>query len=216
MKVSILWHAAFVCVCMLQGCSATNPVRVLKEGQTRLTASVGGPIVPETSPIGFVPYVTAGLANGLTDDVTIHGNLHLLMAAYAVAGVDVGASYRVVTANNALPEITAGAKAMVFTDFFSLQSTRLYPEVFANASWEVCTETLVYAGLHCTMQPSPWQTLLSPMVGTVFPISNDLRLQVECIWQASNISPAYGIFEGQSSPGNHGVIGGFVACEVAL
>ena len=28
------------------GCSVTQPVRVLKEGTTRITASLGGPLIP--------------------------------------------------------------------------------------------------------------------------------------------------------------------------
>ncbi len=200
-----------VTILVLAGCSAGAPVRVLDKGATTITASVGGPIVPQSSPVGFIPYATAGVAYGADSALTVHGNVHLLMAAIAVLGFDAGASYRLAEGEGFVPELTAGARLMFFTDFYALSSTRLYPDVTVNASWEVFSpNTLAYLGAHATFQASPFEWFLSPMAGVQIPVGDAVSLQGELIWQAANVNTCYGVFEGQSSLGGQGSLGGFV------
>ena len=201
---------------VLAGCGAASPVRVLEKDQTAITGSIGGPIVPSSSPIGFIPYVTGGVAHGVLDDLTVHANLHALMSAYAVLGLDAGASYRVYKGNGAVPEITVGARALFFTDFRALNTSRIYPDLHANLSWEVAERTLLYGGAHVTFQWSPGATFVSPNAGILFPVSNAVSLQAELIWQAANVNTQYGVFSGQSSIGGTGSFGGFVGAVVRL
>lgn len=207
--------SAYLCGILLLGCSAGAPVRVLNKGATTVTACVGGPVVPASSPAGFIPYITTGAAHGVTHNLTVHANFHALMAAYTVLGIDAGASYRLLGARDAVPELTASARLIMFTDFYSLQSSRVYPDVAANASWEVAENTLLYVGSHVTLQPQPWLILVSPMTGIKFPLSSRVRVQGEFIWQAANAFTAYGVFKGQNSIGNYGSAGGFIGVEVS-
>ena len=201
---------------LIAACSAGAPVRVLDAGNTTITGSIGGPFVTESSPIGFVPYTTAGVAHGVSDEVTLHGNAHLLMGAFTVLGLDAGASARLLRGDGWVPEITGTARALFFTDFHALNTTRLYPDLQVTGSWEVAERTLVYAGSHGTLQFDPYQFLLSPMVGLLFPVSTTVSLQGEVIWQAANIDTRRGIFTGQSSIGGSGSIGGFIGGVVWL
>ncbi|MBC8124661.1 MAG: hypothetical protein H7X70_02905 [Candidatus Kapabacteria bacterium] len=198
-------------VLILSGCGSGQPVRVLPEGSTAIIASLGGPIQPSRSPIGFVPYLTAGIEHGITDDVTVHGNLHLLMAFFAVGGIDIGASGRLWRQNDALPEVTASARLIGFMKFGDPVSPRLYPDVSLNASWEVADRTLAYIGTHTTFQWKPGEVFISPFVGVQFPLSSRFSLQTELIWQAANHDTRVGLFEGLSSIGGMGSFGGFVA-----
>jgi hypothetical protein len=216
MRQSPLPILLLITAAALIGCSAGAPVRVLEKGQTTITASLGGPIVPQSSPVGFIPYATAGAAHGLDSALTFHGNVHLLMAAFTVVGLDAGASYRVMEGQGAVPEITAAGRLLFFTDFYAWSSTRLYPDVAVNASWEVAPRTLVYAGTHATFQPSPFEWFLSPMAGVQFLISDQVSLHGELIWQAANVDTRYGVFEGQSSIGGQGSFGGFIGMEISL
>ena len=214
------WHLHLVLctftVIALAGCGSGQPVRVLPEEQTTLSASIGGPIVPSTSPIGFVPYLTAGATHGVTNNISVHGNLHLLMSAFAVGGIDIGASVRAIRQDKAIPELTLSTRLIGFMKFSGPVSPRLYPDVAFNASWEVAENTLVYLGTHSTFQWKPSAVYLSPFIGVQFPISTAFCLQTELIWQAANHNTQVGIFEGESSIGGMGSFGGFIAGVITL
>lgn len=198
------------------GCSAVQPVRVLKNDEDVITASLGGAYVPNSSPAGLVPYLTAGYATGISDDVTVHGRAHLIMAVFGVAGFDVGASMRAVREDGMTPEVTVSAQLLGFASIARSAPARLYPNLTANASWSISESSLLYIGSHATVQLDPSSTVLSPFCGIQFPISNAIRLQVEGIWQASNVNSRSGIFEGQSSISDHGALGVYLGGMFAL
>lgn len=203
--------------CVIMGCGAVQPVRVLPEGQTSLTASIGGAVGISASPAGFVPYTVAGAAYGLTEQVTVHGNVHAIMAAFGVIGLDAGASLRVSKQDGAIPEVTAAARAIMFAKpSATYADMRLYPDLSLTLSWDLGKNWLGYAGSHGTVQLSDGQTFISPMLGIVAPVSDTWSLQLETIWQAANADSRKGIFEGQSSIGGMGSLGLFLGAQVRL
>lgn len=201
---------------ILIGCGATQPIRVLPEHTTTITASLGGPVVPGKSPTVITPYVTGGVQHGLSDDVTVHGNLHLLMAAFAVAGMDLGASARVVRGHGWTPEITGSLRAYGFVQLSDQPKPRLYPSLSANASWSIRENDLVYAGTHVTAQWTASSVFVSPFVGYSFAASDNISVQLECIWQAANHDTRSGVLEGISSINGHGSFGIFLAGALRL
>lgn len=201
---------------ILSGCSAVQPVRVLDAGASAITTSLGGAVVPSSSPTAVVPYLTAGYAYGLNDDVTVHGKAHLVMAAFGVAGIDAGASFRALAQRGSVPEITLGAQVIAFASMARPSPMRVYPNLTASASWSVGTASLAYAGSHATLQIDPSTVLMSPFAGYQFPVSDAVRLQVEAIWQAGNVDTRKGVFEGQSSIAGTGSIGIYLGGMIAL
>ncbi|MBU3679962.1 MAG: hypothetical protein FGM32_10215 [Candidatus Kapabacteria bacterium] len=201
---------------ILSGCSAVAPVRVLNHGTDAITASIGGAVVPNTSPTGVVPYLTAGYAYGLTENVTVQGRAHLLMAVFGVAGIDLGASMRAIPQDGLVPEVTLGAQLIGFASLARSAPARIYPNLTANASWSLGEQSLIYAGTHATIQPDPMTTFISPFVGYQFPVSNRMRLQVETIWQASTTATEHGVFEGASSIGGTGSFGIYLGGMLSL
>lgn len=201
---------------LLSGCSSVQPVRVLDKGANVITASLGGALVPGSSPTGIIPYLTSGYAYGISDDVTLHGRAHLTVAAFGVAGVDVGASMRAMSQDGALPEITVSGQLIGFASIARSAPARLYPNLTANASWSVGQRSLAYAGTHATVQLDPMRTLMSPFAGYQFPVSDAVRLQIEAIWQASNVNTRNGVFEGESSIGGSGSFGIYFGGMIAL
>jgi hypothetical protein len=195
---------------VIVGCSASRPIRVLHHEETALTASIGGPVVPQKVPTVAVPYLTVGAMHGVSDDVTIHGSVHALLAAFVVAGIDCGASARLTHERGLVPEITASAQVLMFTDFTSLQSSRIYPDLSVTASYEVATDWLAYVSVHNTFQTTSPRYLVSPSIGLQVPLSANVRMQAEFIWQAANVDTHAGVFEGQSSIGGHGSAGVFL------
>jgi hypothetical protein len=195
---------------LLTGCGLSQPVRVLPNGATALTASIGGPIVPTSSPTGFVPYFTAGAMHGINEHVTLHGNLHLLAAAFVVVGIDVGASARAVRQDGIIPEMTFAARLLTYVEPQHLDATRVFPTLSFNGSWQLSSSLLYYVGAHNTFQQADPQYLFSPFTGVQFDLDPTWSLQAEFNWQAANVNTEAGIFEGESTIGSTGSAGMFI------
>ena len=184
------------------GCTATEPIRVLSRGQSEWTASVGGPIIPHHAPTGIVPYVVVGKMWGRSDDVTMSADLHLLPAAFGVAGVDVGMARRLMAARGARPEITGQA---LFYAFAGPGGARLYPNLTGTASWEPAPGTLLYGGTAVTFQfTGPSAAIASPLVGIQRDFGRRWVLQLEGKWMAANVDMHSGLLEGENSISGHG------------
>lgn len=181
-----------------------------------MTASVGGPIPLHASTNGLPPvYATSGLAHGIIDGLTIHGGLHAAPLAFGVVVVDAGVAARAWRQHDVLPELTLGAGALLTTDFFSLSTSRLYPEATWAASWTI-DSTVVYTAGRATLQPSNGAVFVTPSLGATTPLSDILTLQVEAVWQAANRDLRRGLFEGMSSIGGSGALAVYLGATVAL
>lgn len=209
--------AAVVLALLVGACGAVQPVRVLPKGETLMTASLGGAVGVSASPLGFVPYAVVGAAHGVSNDVTVHGNVHAVMAAFGVIGLDAGASYRVVHQRDWIPEVTAAARGIFFAKpNESYGAMRLYPDLAATLSWDLGQQRIGYIGTHATAQLSNGQMFFSPMVGLVAAVNDAWSVQLETIWQAANVNTQQGIFEGESSIGGNGSLGVFIGAQVKL
>lgn len=200
---------------IVAACAASVPVRVVPRGETHLVGSLGGPIVPDKTPTVVVPYATVGMVHGVSDDVTLHGMAHITMAAFGVAGADVGASGRLWRHNAWRPEATIALRAMVMTDFSGWASTRLWPTLSATASW-LDGDVIPYVGSHATFELTDANVVASPYLGVQVRVSESWWMQVEGIWQAVNADTRSGVLEGQSSLGGRGSVGMFLAARMRL
>ena len=185
-------------------CTATQPVRIIPRGQSRIIASVGGPYLPKGSPTAVIPYTTVGMMRGVSDNATFVYNVHLLMAALGVAGVDVGAAHRLRAQSGLTPELTALGQAYLFA---GSGGARVFPHASLNASWLRGKSQLLYVGAEAVgqFQGSPG-VLASPLAGWQFPAGRHLALQTEFKWMAANRDTRHGVFEGESTIGGHGAL----------
>jgi hypothetical protein len=173
-------------------------------------------MVPGKSPTVVIPYLTGGAMYGASDNITLHGNLHLLMTAFGVAGIDIGASTRLLRGQRWTPEITAGLRAYGFVQLSDQPRPRLYPSASVNASWQVRDNDLIYVGSHVTAQLVPSDAFMSPFIGYSIAASDNISLQLEAIRQASNHDTRSGVLEGVSSIGGQGSFGIFIAGALRL
>ncbi|MFN5379072.1 MAG: hypothetical protein ACK5BQ_09925 [Ignavibacteria bacterium] len=195
---------------IVASCSSVQPVRVLEKDSYAVTGSLGGAFIPAKSPAGILPYLTVGGAHGVTDDLTMHGHAHLLLAALGVAGLDYGVSYRALAQNGSVPEVTVSGQLLMFAKVSSEPNPRVYPNFSANASWKVGESSLLYTGSHLTYQFNNSEVFVSPFVGYQFPVSKTFDLQIEGTWQAANRNTSAGVFEGLSSIGGMGSYGFYI------
>ena len=197
-------------------CGITQPVRVLDEGATQCAASFGGPFIPIGSAVVPVPYLNAGLVHGWTRDLTVSGNVHLLPMLFGDVGLDAGIAASLLKQRGAVPEVTAKAMVMFFTDFRGGMHPRLYPLASLNASYLVGTSSLLYAGADNLYQLNPPHWLLSPFAGYQFPLGTRWTAQGEAKWMAANVNTAHGVAEGQTNIGDYGNAAVFLGFLYAL
>lgn len=194
-------------------CAATQPVRVLPRGQSRVIASLGGPWQPKKSPTVVVPYVTLGMMRGLSDRTTLVYDAHLMMAALGVAGADVGLARQLRAQDGALPEITALGQAYLFA---GSGGTRFFPHASVSASWARGERQLLYLGGDAIGQfTGAPAVLLAPLAGWQFPVSRRVQLQTEFKWMAANVETEHGIFKGRGNIAGHGGLSLQLGVQVA-
>jgi len=196
---------ALLLVSVALGCTATQPVRVLTRGERRFISSLGGPLLPHHVPTtGFVPYTNVGTMWGALDNLTLSANVHLLAAAFGVAGLDVGAARRLRRQDSALPEVTGQVQLYGFA---GAGGVRGYPNVTGTASWSLGPRALMYGGSALTVRPSGGRALLvSPLAGVQRDVGRRLVLQLEGKWMAANIDMHRGLFDGENTVrGNGGI-----------
>lgn len=194
--------AAAVLSVFSMACTATLPVRVLHKGESRWIASLGGPLLPHHTPTGFIPYTNVGRMWGRSDDLTLTANVHVLAAAFGVAGVDVGAARRVRSQDNWVPELTGQAQLYAFA---GSGGARFYPNLTGTASWTAGPRMLLYGGSALTIRPSGGKALIAtPLAGVQRDIGKRFALQLEGKWMAANIDMHSGLFDGENTIGGHG------------
>ena len=193
------------------GCGATQPVRVLDEGKTEASLSLGGPIIQFGSAPIPVPYLTIGAMHGCTNDLTLTANAHLLSAALGDIGLDAGAAMRLIKQDGAIPEVTGKVQLYLFDNIaHGPNSPRFFPMISLNGSYLIGESSLFYAGIDNVFQLSKPSYILSPFIGTEFYISRRISGQIETKWMAANINTSHGILEGYASLGGSGNIGIFL------
>ncbi len=191
------------------GCGATQPVRAVEEGATHVIASLGGPLIPFGGTTIPVPYLTAGILYGFSNETSITATTHVTMLLFGNLGLDVGYVKRLVTEEEWIPEVTAKGHLYVFSDLKHLANTRFFPLVTLNGSYSFGS-SLLYAGTDHVIQLHQPAYFISPFLGGEFSFGERWRLQTELKWMAANVRTANGVFEGHASIGGYGNIGFFL------
>ena len=208
-----------LCVCvsfLFFDCGTTQPVRVLDEGTTKVSASLGGPLIPLGKATIPVPYLTAGVQHGFSPSLTMTGNVHLLTALLGDVGADAGVARRFVRQDEWVPELTAKAQLYFFYDAKRGNNPRLFPLLTANASYLLGESTLLYCGTDNLFQFEEPAYFLSPFAGIQFPLSRRVEMQIESKWMAANANTEHGVMEGHNSINGRGNIGAFLGFHYLL
>jgi hypothetical protein len=203
----------FVLFCI--GCSATGPVRTLPKGDNVISVSIGGPAVELGSSTIPIPYLTAGYFSGISDDITIGGNLHVLSAGFGNAAIDGSILYKIIKEDGLVPELTATGQLYFFSDLRQLNDTRLFPDIRITASYSK-DKTLFFFGFDNTFEFSDPGYLITPLLGVSYQFSHGFGLQFEGKWMAANINTAHGVFEGSGSISGNGNLGIFIGLQFGL
>ncbi len=200
----VLTTAAALCIA---GCGATQPVRVLDDHTSAVSASLGGPVIPAAGIAFPVPYLNAGFAYGLTPDITAGANLHITALIFNDIGFDVGAAARLLREHGPVPELTVKLQGLLFTTLNPNPQSLFLAHASINASYLIGVRTLAYAGTEHTVQFHEADYFFTPFLGMQFPVSGAMEAQAEMKWLAANHFTGHGAFEGAGSVNAHGNVG---------
>jgi hypothetical protein len=196
--------AAAICIA---GCGVTQPVRVLDDHTSAITASLGGPVIPAAGITFPVPYLNAGFAYGITPDITTTANVHITALLFSDIGFDVGAAARLLSEHGPVPEITMKLQGLYFTTLNPDPQSLFLAHASVNASYRIGARSLVYTGTEHTLQFHGAEYFFTPFLGMQFPLSGVMDAQGEIKWLAANHFTGHGVFEGAGSVNEHGNIG---------
>lgn len=203
---------AMALVGVTAGCTATLPVRTIPAHQTRWITSVGGPVAPDHVMTKVIPYLTVGAMHGVSDRTTVSGSLHVLSAAFGIAGADIGVARRLQSQSGMRPEITGQGQLYAFA---ASGGMRLFPNVAGTLSWSAGSRTLVYTGSSVTAQFSgEHRVLVSPSLGVQRDVRRRFTLQLESRWLAANVNTERGLLEGESGIAGHGGLAILLGAQV--
>ena len=88
------FSVCLIFIALLAGCAAQTNITPIGQGELNGHASFGGPIIEAFGTRIPIPYFTAGATCGLSNQINLGGNLHLLPLAYELFGMDAATGER--------------------------------------------------------------------------------------------------------------------------
>jgi|GEM_PF-881276 len=168
------------------GCGTTSQLRPVGAGNTRVTASLGGPLVVFGGAPVPLPITRVGVAHGTSESVDVSGGLHPTAALFGVAGLDAGVAWHPLRAHRSL--LALGFDAYGFGN--------THDAVFIVDPWlgshvRVSSTLSLGGGLHVATRAATsasYQRELSPIAPSLFAQAafhiGRITLEVEPRWYA--------------------------------
>lgn len=205
---------------LIGGCAAHTRLEPLGEGEVAANVSFGGPIVAAFDTYVPMPYLTAGASYGMSDQLDVTATMHLLSLYFAIAGLDLGATWYPVANDGAIPSVGIGPRLMTFASLKSdvEERFRIYPMLSGSAAWMV-PGGMAYTGLDLLVpfstsdyDPGHPSLLISPFAGYRWRITETLGLHAELKWQAANVA-ADKVSADYTTIGENGALAPLIALE---
>jgi hypothetical protein len=209
------WLGLLIFLALIVSCSGIRRVRPLDDGESALSASVGGPVTQVGSAWLPLPLLSIGYAYGLNRHLSLEGGVNLTSALFGLAHIDAGLNWYAFEPRGAIPGITVTPKLVLISNF-AAAGTRFYPTVTPTVYWNVGRH-VIYTGaenwfeLHSqrsdgNTQPHHW--LAVPYLG--FGLSRGKWLfQVEGRVYTPNLKNT-GRATKNIGFGDYGAVGGFI------
>lgn len=180
---------------LLVGCAAQTNFEPIGKGNVNGNVSLGGPIISAFGTRIPLPYLTVGANYGISDQINIHGNLHLFSMGYKIVGFDFGAAWFPFLNDGLKPTISIQPRLIVFASAKSDVSSRfrVYPVITNTAAWKIGKNTL-FTGFDLVVpftkpdyDSEASSTIFSPFIGYGWKVGQRTRLTTELKWHGANI-----------------------------
>ena len=174
-----------VVVALSTACATTHLARPVGRGNTRVSASLGGPLVEFAGAPIPVPMSTVGVAHGVTESVDVHGELHPTAATHGVGGITAGAAWHPLASHPSA--LTVGG---TLGTFFTTEDALLLADVWLSGGGKVASWLWLGGGVHNTLRVAtsapgetiPWAPTLFGLVA--FRLSRRVTFDLELRWYA--------------------------------
>ena len=119
---------------MYASCAPSRYIKPLAKGEHAVQVNLGGPVA-KVPGIGVIPMplTSVGYGYGVSEQLTLFGNLHSTSLLFGVGQMDVGALYECWKGNRM--GLTIQPTVNVALDFYT-GSNRIWPQLDANYYWD--------------------------------------------------------------------------------
>ncbi|WP_317897109.1 hypothetical protein [Aurantibacillus circumpalustris] len=133
---------------VLQNCAPSRYVKPLTKGQKAISFTFGGPLIKFGGAPIPIPFTTLGYGFGITDDITVYGNLHTTSLLFGNAQTDLGATFNLYKKENTFG-ITAAPSLQLAYNIRNKTGFRVWPSADVNAYFHLTKKpSYLYAGLN--------------------------------------------------------------------
>ena len=205
---------------LLFSCASHTAIEPVGKGKNKVDLNLGGPIVAAFGTNIPVPYITANLRHGYTENFDINAGIHLFPIFYKVAGIELAASYYPVINKGIVPTVGIEGKFLFFSSLKSdvPERFRIYPVISPSFAWNI-PWGMIYCGANLTLpfsgsdyDPDYPGYLISPLLGFRWNLSENYKFFTELKWHGANFE-TYQLATEYIHPGNHGALGVFFTLE---
>lgn len=133
---------------LLSNCAPSRYVKPLAEKQHAASFSFGGPLIKFSGAPIPIPFSTLGYGYGLTDNVTLYGNLHTTSALFGNGQLDLGTTFTIYKKENKFG-ITASPAFQLAYNIRNATGFRVWPSADVNAYFHPAKKpSYLYAGIN--------------------------------------------------------------------
>lgn len=132
---------------LLSYCAPSRYVKPLAKKQSAVTFSFGGPLIKFAGAPIPIPFSTLGYGYGITENLTVYGNLHTTSLLFANAQADIGATFNIYKKEN-LFGITASPALQLVYNVRNSTGARLWPTIDLNSYFHLNKKpSYLYGGI---------------------------------------------------------------------
>jgi hypothetical protein len=139
---------------LLSCCAPSRYVKPLAKNQKAIAFSFGGPLINFSGAPIPIPFSTLGYGHGLTDNVTVYGNLHTTSLLFGNAQADLGTTLHLYKKENRYG-ISASPGIQLAYNLRNQTGFRIWPSADINAYLHIAQKpSYLYAGANSWVELS--------------------------------------------------------------
>jgi hypothetical protein len=131
---------------MFLSCSSIRHVVPLKQGESRISVSIGGPVTKIGESFIPLPFVTAGYNYGLKYNLDIESGINITSLFFGITNIDAGINWHPVVPLLMRPGMYVSLKGVITTNF-EKNGTRLFPVNDLGIYWLLFKHQYIYSGI---------------------------------------------------------------------
>lgn len=171
-KKTVILSLIIVCC----SCSSIRHVVPLESGQSRVSASLGGPITKIGDNFYPVPFLTLGYNYGIEHNLDLEAGVNFTDLFFGVTAIDAGINWHPLQQYRFRPGLYVSLKG-TFTTQFKKETSRIFPQIDFGGYWHPSKRQYLYVGMETWIEfhserydgnNQKNHLLLNPYLGYIF------------------------------------------------